>query len=74
MSGTDAHVSFGGATVCGIAGIYARSGRHASPELLLAMVPARVHFLDELPKTASGKIRKKGLQEPAAAGSPAAEA
>ena len=31
------------------------------------MVPARVHFLDELPKTASGKIRKKGLGEPAAA-------
>jgi long-chain acyl-CoA synthetase len=34
------------------------------------MVPARVHFLDELPKTASGKIRKKGLGEPVA--SPAA--
>jgi amino acid adenylation domain-containing protein len=31
------------------------------------MVPARVFFLDELPKTASGKIRKKGLGEPAAA-------
>jgi amino acid adenylation domain-containing protein len=31
------------------------------------MVPARVFFLDELPKTASGKIRKKGLVEPAAA-------
>jgi len=29
------------------------------------MVPARVHFLDELPKTASGKIRKKGLVDPA---------
>jgi len=38
------------------------------------MVPARVHFLEELPKTASGKIRKKGLQETAAAGAPAAEA
>ncbi len=38
------------------------------------MVPARVHFLDELPKTASGKIRKKGLQETAAAGAPAADA
>jgi amino acid adenylation domain-containing protein len=31
------------------------------------MVPAHVFFLDELPKTASGKIRKKGLGEPAAA-------
>jgi amino acid adenylation domain-containing protein len=31
------------------------------------MVPARVFFLDELPKTASGKIRKKGLAEPGAA-------
>src|SRR5262245_1954966 len=37
LSRTVAYVSFGGATVCGIAGIYARSGRHASPELLLAM-------------------------------------
>jgi acyl-CoA synthetase (AMP-forming)/AMP-acid ligase II len=27
------------------------------------MVPSRVIFLDELPKTASGKIRKKGLEE-----------
>ena len=27
------------------------------------MVPSRVVFLDELPKTASGKIRKKGLLE-----------
>ena len=27
------------------------------------MVPARVTFLDELPKTATGKIRKKGLTE-----------
>ena len=32
------------------------------------MVPAEVIFLDELPKTASGKIRKKGLLESAAAG------
>ncbi len=31
------------------------------------MVPGRVFFLDELPKTASGKIRKKGLAELAAA-------
>ena len=31
------------------------------------MVPAEVVFLDELPKTASGKIRKKGLLEPTAA-------
>jgi acyl-CoA synthetase (AMP-forming)/AMP-acid ligase II len=31
------------------------------------MIPAHVFFLDELPKTASGKIRKKGLGEPAAA-------
>jgi amino acid adenylation domain-containing protein len=31
------------------------------------MVPGRVFFLDELPKTASGKIRKKGLVELAAA-------
>ncbi len=31
------------------------------------MVPAEVIFLDELPKTASGKIRKKGLLESAAA-------
>ena len=27
------------------------------------MVPREVVFLDELPKTATGKIRKKGLQE-----------
>ena len=27
------------------------------------MVPREVVFLDELPKTESGKIRKKGLQE-----------
>jgi amino acid adenylation domain-containing protein len=35
------------------------------------MVPARVVFMDELPKTASGKIRKKGLQESVGAGQPA---
>jgi acyl-coenzyme A synthetase/AMP-(fatty) acid ligase len=29
------------------------------------MVPSQVVFLDELPKTASGKIRKKGLLESA---------
>jgi long-chain acyl-CoA synthetase len=28
------------------------------------MVPSRVVFMDELPKTATGKIRKKGLGEP----------
>jgi amino acid adenylation domain-containing protein len=32
------------------------------------MVPAEVIFRDELPKTASGKIRKKGLLESAAGG------
>ena len=36
------------------------------------MVPSRVVFLDELPKTASGKIRKKGLSEPTAAARAAA--
>lgn len=34
------------------------------------MVPARVFFLDELPKTASGKIRKKDLAGPATAAEP----
>jgi acyl-coenzyme A synthetase/AMP-(fatty) acid ligase len=29
------------------------------------MVPSKVFFRDELPKTATGKIRKKGLVEPA---------
>ena len=29
------------------------------------MVPKEVVFLDELPKTTTGKIRKKGLQEAA---------
>jgi long-chain acyl-CoA synthetase len=33
------------------------------------MVPSRVVFLDELPKTASGKIRKKGLLESTASAS-----
>ena len=37
------------------------------------MVPAHVFFLEELPKTASGKIRKKGLGESAGAGAPAAD-
>jgi acyl-CoA synthetase (AMP-forming)/AMP-acid ligase II len=34
---------------------------HCRERLEGFMVPARVIFLDELPKTASGKIRKKGL-------------
>lgn len=36
------------------------------------MVPSEVVFMDELPKTASGKIRKKGLQESPAATAPPA--
>ena len=35
------------------------------------MVPRDVIVLDELPRTDTGKVRKKSLLEPAAAGSPA---